>query len=413
MSHRDDNEKGSKGRGPRDENAVLTTNPLAEPGQKAWKAKWRTIALRTVKETWFLIALAILIDIASQVQVPESQQHTKTTIINYLCVTIIFLITGCTLDTQTLLRNYSRWKIHIFLQTSCFLLTSAIMFGLVTAVATDQHFMDPGLLVGLIFFSCVPMTISSNVVMTRQAHGNAALAVVQTTVSNFIGVFITPALVTMYTSVDTWYNAALPPNQGRFQDIYARVLKQLGLSLYLPLFIGQVLRCFFPTACQRVFTTWKLGKIGSLALLIIIWQSYDAAFASGAFDTVPASNKIFIVFICVAMWLLLFLISFGSSILWLPKKDVVAVCYCVPAKGPAMGVPLATTIFAGLDRVLESKILIPIIIYQGLQVAAGSICVILFRRWIDKDEAKKRTVAGPSSEEAGVGQEQIIDESKT
>ncbi|GAB1742371.1 hypothetical protein NU219Hw_g7921t1 [Hortaea werneckii] len=352
--------------------------------------------------SWFLLSLGVLIAIASQIQVPRPHQSTKTTIINYLCVTLIFLVTGCTIDTQTLIRNYSKWRTHLYVQMACFLLTSAVVFGVVSAVATDRAFMDPGLLVGLIFLGCVPTTISSNVVMTRQAQGNTALTVVQTTVGNFLGVFLTPALVTMYTGVGTWYNAVLlPPSRdqqnggggGRFGEIYARVLKQLSLSLYLPLIIGQLLRHFFPETCQRALVRWRLNKLSMLALLVILWQTYDKAFASQAFSSVPGDNMVFVVFVSLGLLVVFLLLSFGTSYFWLPKKDVVAVCYCVPAKGPAMGVPLATTIFAGIEPVLESKILIPIVIYQGLQVALGTILVPIFRKWIEKDEAKKKTQA--------------------
>ncbi|KAI7200043.1 hypothetical protein D0869_02240 [Hortaea werneckii] len=360
--------------------------------------------IRTAKSllegSWFLLSLSILIAIASQVQVPPAHQSIKTTIINYLCVTLIFLVTGCTIDTQTLIRNYSKWRTHLYVQTSCFLLTSAAVFGVVSAVATDKTFMDPGLLVGLIFLGCVPTTISSNVVMTRQAQGNTALTVVQTTVGNFLGVFITPALVTMYTGVDTWYNGVLLRDQsggegggGRFGEIYARVLKQLSLSLYLPLIIGQLLRHFFPETCQRALVQWRLNKLNMLALLVILWQTYDKAFASQAFSSVSGDNMVFVVFVSLGLLVIFLLLSFGTSYFWLPKKDVVAVCYCVPAKGPAMGVPLATTIFAGIGPVLESKILIPIVIYQGLQVALGTLLVPVFRKWIDRDEARKKAEA--------------------
>ncbi|KAI7259055.1 hypothetical protein KC343_g3449 [Hortaea werneckii] len=371
--------------------------------------------IRTAKSllqgSWFLISLGILITIASQTQVPPSHQATKTTIINYLCVTLIFLVTGCTIDTQTLIRNYSKWLTHLYVQASCFLLTSAVVFAVVTAAATDQKFMDPGLLVGLLFLGCVPTTISSNVVMTRQATGNTALTVVQTTVGNFLGVFVTPALVTMYTGVDTWYNSVLPQGQeeqsggsgggGRFGEIYARVLKQLSLSLYLPLLVGQLLRHFFPEICQKALVRWKLNKLSMLALLVILWQTYDKAFASQAFSSVPGDNMVFVVFVSLRLLVIFLLLSFGTSYFWLPKKDVVAVCYCVPAKGPAMGVPLATTIFAGIEPVLESKILIPIIIYQGLQVALGTILVPVFRKWIERDEARKKTEAESHLDQTG------------
>jgi sodium/bile acid cotransporter 7 len=183
-------------------------------------------------------------------------QHAKETVVTYLCVSVIFFITGCTLDTNVLVQNYGRWKLHLFVQVQCFLMTSALMFSVVSATATNHHFMDPGLLVGLIFLSCVPTTISSNVVMTRQAHGNQALTVVQTTIGNLLGVFITPALVVMYTSVDVWYEKVLPASSGQFGLIYQRVLKQLGLSIYLPLALGQLVRWFFQPACKKAFIDW-------------------------------------------------------------------------------------------------------------------------------------------------------------
>lgn len=347
-------------------------------------------ALTVLSDQWFLIAIGIVIAIASQVQVPQSQQDLKRTIILYTGVSIVFLITGCTLDTRILIQNYSRWKVHLFVQVQCFMVCSAIAFGVVSATATNKHFMDPGLLVGMIFFSCVATTMSSNVVMTRQAHGNQALTVVQTTIGNFIGVFISPALVIMYTSTDAWYNDVLPPNTGRFQEIYARVLKQLGLSIYLPLAVGQAIRWFFPKACKKVFMDWKLVKLNSLCMITIIWQTYDQAFASHAFDSVPSSNMIFVVFVCLGLFLVYFLVAFLTAMLWLPKKDVVAVCYTVPAKGPAMGVPLSTTIFAGMDLALQSKIQIPIVIFQGLQIAGGSIMIAVFRRWMAAEEARMR-----------------------
>ena len=65
-----------------------------------------------------------------------------------------------------------------------------------------------------------------------------------------------------------------------------------------------------------------------------------------------------------------------------------------------MGVPLSTTIFSDLDLDLESKIQIPIVIYQGLQLAFGSILVPIFRRWIDSAAEKssdKPNAVGESS----------------
>lgn len=360
------------------------------------RPEWLDIILTTLQDQWFLIGIGLVITIASQVQVPQAQQEIKETVTTYLMVSIIFFFTGCTLDTRVLIQNYSRWRVHVFVQLQCFLLTSALAFGVVSATATNQTFMDPGLLVGLIFLGCVATTMSSNVVMTRQAHGNSALTVVQTTLGNFIGVFISPALVIMYTSVDTWYNEALPSSSGQFAAIYGRVLKQLGLSIYVPMAVGQLTRYFFEPTCKKVFFDWKVLKSGSLCMLVVIWQTYDGAFASGAFDSVPGNNMIFVVFISIALFVVYFCVAFFTAILWLPRKDVVAVCYCVPAKGPAMGVPLSTTIFAGMDPVLRSKIQIPIVIFQGLQIACGGALIGVFRRWIATEEDQTAESGGPA-----------------
>ena len=76
------------------------------------------------------------------------------------------------------------------------------------------------------------------------------------------------------------------------------------------------------------------------------------------------------------------------SLLWLGKKDTIAVAYCVPAKTPAMGVPLANVMFAGLSAINVSKIQIPMVIFQGFQIAAGSLLTIAFRRWIRPEEER-------------------------
>ena len=208
-------------------------------GSTPSRPKWRRYLSKVrwfIADQWFLVALGFFILLASQVQVPASQQEKKEIVVTYVCVAVIFLITGCTLPTKVLFANYSRWKLHIFVQLQSFLLTSVIVYGVVSLCATNPDFMDPGLLVGMIFTGCVPTTISSNVIMTKQANGNQALTVVQSTLGNFLGPFISPLLILMYTSTGAWYTKVVPGiGAGGFGELYKRVFKQLGLSIFLPL----------------------------------------------------------------------------------------------------------------------------------------------------------------------------------
>ena len=200
-----------------------------------WR-QWLSFGIWFVYDQWFLFGLSFLILVSWRVQVPQAQQSLKGTVVTYLCVAVIFFVTGCTLPTQVLVQNYKRWRLHLFCQIQSFFLTSVIVFGIVSACASNPNFMDAGLLVGLIFTGCVPTTISSNVIMTKQANGNQALTVVQSTLGNFLGPFVAPLLILMYLSCNAWYTDIVPNiATGEFGELYRRVFKQLGLSIFLPL----------------------------------------------------------------------------------------------------------------------------------------------------------------------------------
>jgi sodium/bile acid cotransporter 7 len=361
----------------------------------------RTKALKFLQwfihDQWFLIAMGFVILLSSQVQVPAAQQHIKRTVITYLSVSVIFFINGCTLETSILLANSMRWKLHAFVQLQCYLVCSAATFAVVSLCATDPNFMDPWLLIGFLFVGSAPTTMNSNVVMTRQAHGNTALTVVQSVIGQFLCPFLTPIILTMYLSSGAWYSRVLVGGDN-YAEIYRRVFMQLGLSLFVPMCAGQVVQKLFPKQTKKVFIDWKVTKLSSVALLTLVWQTFDQAFQSGAFETVKTSNIVFIVFICIALYLIWLAICFGTSVIWLPKKDVISCCYCCPAKALAMVVPLSSVMYINISPIEQSKLQIPAIIFQAFQVGIGGIMTICFRRWIRpeemREEAEKNVEAG-------------------
>jgi sodium/bile acid cotransporter 7 len=350
-----------------------------------------------VQDQWFLLAMGAVILLSSQVQVPTSQQRIKRTVITYLSVSVIFFINGCTLQTSVLLENSMRWKLHAFVQLQCYLVCSAATFAVVSLCATNRNFMDPWLLIGFLFIGAAPTTMNSNVVMTRQAHGNTALTVVQSVIGQFLCPFLTPIILQMYFSAGAWYTKVLVKGDD-FSEIYRRVFMQLGLSLFVPMLAGQVVQKLFPKQTHKIFIEWKLIKLSSIALLTMVWQTFDQAFSSGAFKTVKASNIVFIIFILLALYFLWLAICFATSIIWLPKRDVISCCYCCPAKALAMVVPLTSVMIININPVDQSKLQIPAIIFQAFQVAIGGIMTIGFRKWIrpeeQREEAEKNSEAG-------------------
>ncbi|OSS43568.1 hypothetical protein B5807_11721 [Epicoccum nigrum] len=383
------------------------TKSPSGPLPSRWK-KTSLWLLWFLKDQWFLLAMGTIILISSQVQVPASRQKTKRTVITYLSVSVIFFINGCTLPTRLLFENYKRWKLHFFVQLQCYLVCSAATFAVVSLCATNPRFMDPWLLIGFLFVGSAPTTMSSNVVMTRQAHGNAALTVVQSVIGQFLCPFLSPVIVQMYLSSGAWYTRVLEKGSG-YGEIYQRVFMQLGLSLFVPMAVGQVVQYLAPKLCKKVFVEWRLMKLSSIALLTLVWQTFDQAFQSHAFESVKKSNILFIVFISAALYFLWTALCFTASIVWLPKKDVIACCYCCPAKALAMVVPLTSVMYINVSPVEQSKMQIPAIIFQAFQVGIGGLMTIAFRRWIrgeeereEKGKEKEKGVVGVGAA-AGVG----------
>ncbi|EAW08584.1 bile acid:sodium symporter family protein [Aspergillus clavatus NRRL 1] len=363
--------------------SVMPTGQEDAPVEKPSR-RWLMRVLLGIGELamdqWFLIVMGILIAFSSQVQVPRAHQELKQTMINYMSVAIIFLINGCTLPTTVLVENLGRWKIHIFVQVQCYLLTSATSYGVVSAAAANPRFMDPALLVGIVIMGCLPTAIAFNTIMTRKANGNAALTVAQSTIGNLLGPFVTTALIKLYTSTDVWYVGILPESQG-FGETYRYVFKQLGLSVFVPLAVGQLVVKLFPNLVRKVLVEWKVSKISSCALLVLIWSTYDGAFASNAFGNIPSNNMIFTVFILVALFFVWITIAFVVSQIWLSREDTIAVAYLVSTKTPAMGVPLTTIMFAGLTAAEQSRTRLPMVIFQAIQISGSSVLTILLRKW--------------------------------
>lgn len=358
--------------------------------------------------------MSLVILIASQIQVPLSQQATKQITVSYLSVTIIFFTAGCTLDTRVLLQNYMKWKHHLFIQGQCFLLVSALAFAVVSLTATNRGFMDAWLLIGLIFNGCQPTAMASNVLFTRQARGNVTLTVVETTIGNLIGPLLSPALIQMYLSSGAWYANVIPEQHTGYTGLYKRVFMQFGLSIYLPMFLGQMFRYFFPAVVQKVFVQWKLSKVGSLGMLTLLWQTFDHAFATGALGSrnVKTSNIVFIVFITIINYAVWLVVSFGLSVLWLDRRDTVSVAMTAPAKTLALGMPLSFLMFSDLSALDEAKIQVPMVLFQVLQMGLASLLTLLLRRFVDAGN-KKGPGAGGDGGDGGVEEgDTVIEEGR-
>ncbi|CAI4049422.1 hypothetical protein SUVZ_13G1730 [Saccharomyces uvarum] len=372
-----------------------------------------------LKSQWFFFCLAIFIVIARFAPnfARDGGLIKGQYSIGYGCVAWIFLQSGLGMKSKSLMANMLNWRAHTTILVLSFLITSSIVYGFCCAVkAAKNPRIDDWVLIGLILTATCPTTVASNVIMTTNAGGNDLLCVCEVFIGNLLGAFITPALVQMFTN-QAPFQYGNPATGNGIGALYGRVMKQVGLSVFVPLFVGQVVQNVFPT-----YTAYYMGflkkyhiKIGSYMLLLIIFSSFSTAFYQNSFASVSHVCIIFICFfnlgiyifftglsyLCARPWFIIKLFPhepidgkstrlyrYSYSIFrpfYYSKEDAICIMFCGPAKTAALGVSLITSQYGDKKEHL-GKLLVPLVLYQAEQVMTASFFVGLFKRWIRKDE---------------------------
>lgn len=381
---------------------------------KTHPAVYKPVAavLGYMKKQWFFIALAVFIALAHSY--PNATAHAE---ISYWAVAIIFFISGISMKTKDLIKNMAHWRAHFTVLTSSFLITSSIIYGICCGIrAAGNDKIDNWMLVGLIVTATCPTTVSSNVVMTRQADGNVLLTLCEVVIGNLLGAFITPALSQMFLS-GPW-EFANPANGSSVQSVYRSVMMQIGLSVFVPMFVGQVIQNLFLKQVNWCMSTFKLAKVGTFMLALVMWSSFCTAFRQNAFTSVSTASIIMIVFFNIGIYLFFTVLCFcycrpifilkifptpptetstklykWGYLIFRPfyysRRDTISIMLCGPAKTAALGVSLVISQYGSQNENL-GKLLVPLVLYQSEQVFCAGLMTPYFKKWIHADPELKK-----------------------
>lgn len=396
---------------------------------------WAHPVTEYLKSQWFFYCLAVFIVIARFAPnfAADGGLIKAEYSIGYGAVAWIFLQSGLSMKTSRLMANMGNWRAHLTILVMSFLITSSIVYGFCCAVkAANDGNIDDWVLIGLILTATCPTTVASNVIMTANAGGNDLLCVCEVFIGNLLGAFITPALVQMYTSTGPFQYGNPATGEG-IAALYGRVMKQVGLSVFVPLFVGQVIQNTLPrpTSIYLGFLKKYHLKIGSYMLLLIMFSSFSTAFKQHAFTSVSHVCIIFLCFFNLGIYFLFtglcFLVARPFFIIKLfpeeptkgestrvyyysykflrpfyyNKRDTICIMFCGAAKTAALGVSLVTSQY-GDDKSHLGTLLVPVVLYQSEQVIAASLFVPLFKRWCQDeqeqsdDEIKEDLESGPA-----------------
>ena len=247
---------------------------------------------------------------------------------------------------------------------------------------------------------------------------NCQATLIEVTIGNVLGPFLSPALTRMYLTSSSSFDGLVPGTDG-VRQLYADVFKQLGCALFAPFIVGQLIQFTFPKQTNWAMDKFYLNKVGSVCLFLVIWATFSSCFYHQALENVSRQSVILVVFLNVGLYVFFTLFSLlvarppihsQSYILQkvfsrFSKRDTIAICFCAPAKSVSIGAPLIGVMWGtGFSEPVQSLVMIPIVLYQAEQILCGQIAVILFRRWA-KDEWMPKEV---SSDEESIADGLIL-----
>lgn len=331
-------------------------------------------------ENWFVVGICLSIALAAAW--PElgrthgyiQSQYT----IKYGAVIVIFIISGMGLKTDVLVQSIKRPFLHLLVQGLSLGLTPFLGWGVGSAMLKTP--LNTSFSLGFIVACAMPTTVSTNVVFTNQAGGNEACALINAVIGNIIGIFITPALLTLMVGRSSSSGA------------YVGVILQLCYTVVAPLLVGQILQKVFPPCVKWLQSKIPLGNVSSCMILLLVFCTFCDTFYSK--QTADAGSIIVILFAMVVTFFVfsalcfgLCLVPFVANAFKIDRPDAVAVTICGATKTIALGIPVISVIYGSDPDV--GFIVIPLITYHAVQCILGALMLPKMKAWVLQEVEKE------------------------
>lgn len=371
----------------------------AKPAEPSRWSKIRKTSWALFVKYWFLLGLAFVIGLAWAIPTVGKSygsiqaQYT----VKWGAVIVIFLLSGLGLDVKVMFKTILRWRLHLYVQVVNFIVLPFLAWGIVRFFIAVGASIDEMVYQGWIIALSTSTTVSSNSVMTRNANGNDGAAVFNAALGNVLGIFISPALMTVFGDDRILF----PPGSARGKPDYIKVLFQLGLTVLVPLVVGQIIRFLFPVFIKKWSQKLKFPIINSIALLVMVWSVFCDGVASDAFHKLSGADIVAIIGVDIFMYLFgCALCIFICRLPWpqrfaepawldryrLSRKDAAAVMYCGATKTVSMGIPLINVLYSGTSFGVVGVLSLPLLLYHICQLFIGNFQVSLLKKWIERGE---------------------------
>jgi solute carrier family 10 (sodium/bile acid cotransporter), member 7 len=315
----------------------------------------------------FVVTLVLVMVLGLVVPVAPGAQRVVDVAAD-VAVTVLFLVYGMRLSTREVWAGLRNWRLQGGILAATYVVFPLLGLGVAWAITP---LVGGPLAAGMLYLSLLPSTVQSSVAFTSVARGNVAGAICGATVSNVLGMVLTPLLV-LWLMSDAQGGAAAGAGHG------LGGLRTVLLQLLLPFVVGQLLQ---PWVGDRVRARrWLTLGVDRGTILIVVFSAVAAASAAGVWADVSGWAVVALLAVSGAfLAVMLGLTWWGGKALRLPVEDRVALLMCGSKKSLATGLPMASVLF---PVAVAGVIAVPVIVFHQLQLV---VCAVLARRLALRD----------------------------
>ncbi len=279
--------------------------------------------------------------------------------VTYWAVALLFFLYGAKLSTATIISGFANWK----LQVSVLLCTFAVfpLLGLVMKPLSAM-WLPAAVGIGFLYIGCMPSTVQSSIAFTSISNGNVAGAVCAASISNLVGVVLSPLLFAMLIPQGTGYG------------VEASAIWRIMQQILLPFVLGQFCRPLLSGFLNRHKLPTMIVDRGSI--LLIVYSAFSAGVVNGIWQIISPQALAMLIGLCIFYLGIVMTITITTAkVARMNRADLLALFYCGSTKSLATGLPMAGILFAGQDI---SLIVLPLMLFHLIQLV---ICALISQRY--------------------------------
>ncbi|ORW08228.1 bile acid:sodium symporter family protein [Mycobacterium kyorinense] len=275
-----------------------------------------------------------------------------------IAIAVLFWLYGARLSPQQAWHGVRQWRLHLLVLAATFLVFPIL--GL-AARALVPWLLTLDLYNGLLFLCLVPSTVQSSIAFTSIARGHVSAAIVSASLSNIVGVLVTPVLVLLLM-----HTSGAP-------RVDATAIRDIVLQLLLPFVAGQLMRPWIADVIARHTVLTRLVDRGSI--LLVVYTAFSMGMVERIWLSVGLWRVVAVTVVSAALLgVVLAFTALVGRLAGLDRGDAIVLLFCGSKKSLASGLPMALVLSPAAT---VGVIMLPLMLFHQIQLL---VCAVIASR---------------------------------